>query len=322
MSRTVCVAFLGSGTELKPSERALVTLAREIGDVTVVLFGEQAQTLVHDCAEYGARRVVIASTPRYSHALAIYADALSHLVLSEQPSVVLMENSADTKEILGRVAVLSESPIFTDISGIQFTETNDVMITQEVLGGSTIVTSHVFASTVLATAQPNIIEAYALPVPEKVESLHVTPSGVGDSIKVIQGARSSGDNRPQVTDARIIVAAGRGVGEKEDFESLVLPLADILNSAVGASRAAIDNEWCGRENLIGQSGHTVSPDVYIALGISGAIHHRAGMQNAKHVIAVNTDADAPMVNMADLGVVGDVHQVIPQLISCLREHYG
>lgn len=318
MTNLTLIAIREGATSLSAAEKEAITLARGIGGVAAILSASESETLVRECELFGCSEVLLPSTTLTQHGIAAYADSIATLIKNYRPTIVMMADSPDAKEILGRVAVLTKSPIFTNVSDIRAHEFSHLEIVQEVLGGSTTVVSEVRAATTLVTWQASSIVAFSSPTTAHIETFTHSVAQSTQRTTRIPGPRSATTSWPAVTEARIIVAAGRGVGEQQDFEELVIPLADILHAAVGASRAAIDNEWCDRENLIGQSGHTVSPEVYIALGISGAIHHRAGMQNAKHVIAINTDPDAPMVTTADLGVVGDVRQIIPNLIQRLR----
>ena len=309
-----------TGETLSVVEQEMLTMARAVGEPVALLLGGDIRTLVSECADFGCKRVLIAQSLHHQHGLSVAADCIAQVVSTTCPTCVLIAHSVDAQEIAGRVAVRTGSAVFTDISGVATSQDHGVIVTQEVFGGTTIVQSTARTPTLVATVRAHSTEPSPRPATAVTEHVECLLEDSTRQVTVTVGERPQQSTRPPITEASIVVSAGRGVGERADYEQLVEPLADLLNAAIGASRAAIDNEWCGRDLLVGQSGHTISPDLYLALGISGAIHHRAGMQNAKHVIAINTDADAPMITKADLGVVGDVREIVPQLIALLSGH--
>lgn len=288
----------------------LITAARELGSPVVLWLGSGCG--VAACAalsSFGATKVLIADSADVNeHSVAPGAEIVASLIESLQPVAVLVASSADGKEIAARAAIKSGCGIITDAVEIAA----DATATQSVFGGSTIVHSKVTHGTPIITVRPNSIaasESAAIAVTEKISM------GISDSAKRVSVTTRSvveKSARPELAEADVVVSGGRGVGGAEGF-GVIEALADSLSAAVGASRAATDAGWYPHQFQVGQTGKTVSPSLYIANGISGAIQHRAGMQTSKVVIVVNKDPEAPIFELADYGVVGDLFTVVPQL---------
>ncbi len=288
----------------------LITAARELGAPVVVWLGSGCDdAVVAALGSYGAARVLVADSTEVSdHPVAPGAEVVASLIESMQPAAVLVASSADGKEIAARAAIKSGCGIITDAVEIAA----DGTVTQSVFGGSTIVHSKVTHGTPIITVRPNSISASESAVSAVVENISV---GISDAAKLVSVTNRSvvgKGARPELEEADIVVSGGRGVGGPEGF-GVIEALADILGGAVGASRAATDAGWYPHQFQVGQTGKTVSPSLYIANGISGAIQHRAGMQTSKVVIVVNKDREAPIFELADYGVVGDLFTVVPQL---------
>jgi electron transfer flavoprotein alpha subunit len=293
---------------VKKATLELLTLARRLGTpVAVSTGGGLDDAAVATLGEYGAVRVLVAPVP-VDHPVAPVADALAVAMVETEAVAVLVPSSADGKEVAGRLAVKTMSGIITDAVDVSA----DLVATQSVFGGSTVVHSKVTHGTPIITVRGNAIAPEPAPTTcERVDlDIVVSPRSTLATITGRTAAVKGG--RPELTEAAIVVSGGRGVGSAEGF-AVIEALADSLGAAVGASRAATDAGWYPHQFQVGQTGKTVSPQLYIANGISGAIQHRAGMQTSKTIVVVNKDPEAPIFELADYGVVGDLFQVVPQL---------
>jgi electron transfer flavoprotein alpha subunit len=289
----------------------LLTAARAIGEPVAVVVGApgSAAALTGKLAEYGAGTVVVAETDAVDkHLVTPQVAVLTDLVASESPAAVLLASSAEGKEIAARLAIRTRSGILTDAVGLD----GDGIATQSVFGGAVVVKSRVKTGTPIITVRPNSVTAEAAPAEASTRSVEVTLDDAARGATVLERVVEEKGSRPALTDASIVVSGGRGMGSGDNFV-LVEALADSLGGAVGASRAATDAGWYPHQNQVGQTGVTVSPQLYVAVGISGAIQHRAGMQTSKTIVAVNKDPEAPIFELVDFGVVGDLFQVVPQL---------
>jgi electron transfer flavoprotein alpha subunit len=228
---------------------------------------------------------------------------------------VLVASSADGKEIAGRLALKTGSGVLTDAVNLH----DGFVAEQSIFGGSSIVHSRVTKGVPIITMRPNATSPVAADGPAAAERIDVSIelSDAARQARVVDRVVVEKGSRPELTEAAIVVSGGRGVGSAENF-SIIEELADSLGAAVGASRAATDAGWYPHQHQVGQTGKTISPQLYIACGISGAIQHRAGMQTSKTIVAVNKDPEAPIFELVDFGVVGDLHQVVPQLTAEVR----
>jgi len=288
----------------------LLTAARALGEPAAVVVGGpgSAAPLVDKLAEYGATKVYAAESEEVDRYLAApKAEVLAGLVASASPAAVLVASTADSKEAAARLAMRIRSGILVDVVGLDAERTG----TQNIFGGAVIVQSRVRAGTPVITVRPNSVTSAPAPAQATVESVPVTLTDAARGATVLERVVEAKGTRPALADASIVVSGGRGLGGAENF-ALVEKLADTLGAAVGASRAATDAGWYPHQTQVGQTGVTVSPQLYVAVGISGAIQHRAGMQTSKTIVAVNKDPEAPIFELADFGVVGDLFQVIPQ----------
>ena len=239
---------------------------------------------------------------------------LAQLVREVSPAAVLIPSTQEGKEIAGRLAVRLDNGVLTDVTDL----TADGTATQVAFAGSTIVTSPVTRGIPLVTVRPSSLTPTPAPATPAVTPVEVTLADADRLARVTERVTEAKGARPELTEASIVVSGGRGVGSADNFK-LVEELADLLGAAVGASRAATDSGFYPHQFQVGQTGKTVSPQLYVALGISGAIQHRAGMQTSKTIVAVNKDAEAPMFELADFGVVGDLFKVVPQAIEEIRK---
>jgi len=290
----------------------MLTIARGLGEVSAVVFGEADTAKL---GEYGASRVYVASGDDVDgYLVAPKAAVLATLVREKQPAAVLLASTQEGKEIAGRLAVKLDNGLLTDAVEVA----PDGTATQVVFAGSGIVKSKVTRGLPIVTIRPNSVTPSPAPADAAVSSLDVTVSDSDKLTKVVERVVEQKGSRPELTEASIVVSGGRGVGNADNFK-LVEELADLLGGAVGASRAAVDSGFYPHQFQVGQTGKTVSPQLYVALGISGAIQHRAGMQTSKTIVAVNKDAEAPIFELADYGVVGDLFKVVPQAADEIRK---
>ena len=318
----VLVAVEHSGGQVKKVTLEMLTLARRLGEPAAVVLGApgSAAALAEQLGQYGAATVYAAEHPDIDEYLvAPKAAVLAELVGQVQPAAVLLGATQEGKEIAARLAVRLDNGLLSDVTDL----TADGTATQEVFAGGTIVTSKVTRGVPLATLRPNSLTPE--PVSDggtpTVTPVEVTLDESAKLAKVTERVAEAKGARPELTEASVVVSGGRGVGSAENF-ALVEELADLLGGAVGASRAATDSGFYPHQYQVGQTGKTVSPQLYIALGISGAIQHRAGMQTSKTIVAVNKDEEAPIFDLADFGVVGDLFKVVPQAVEELRKRKG
>jgi electron transfer flavoprotein alpha subunit len=289
----------------------LLTAARSLGEPVAVVVGPpgSAAPLTERLAEYGAGTVVAAESPEFADYLVTpQVAALAELVGSEAPAAVLLASSPEGKEVAARLAIRTRSGILTDAVGLD----GDGTATQSIFGGAVVVKSRVRTGTPIITLRPNSVSAEPAPTEARTRTVEVALDEKAKGAKVLERVVEEKGSRPALTDASIVVSGGRGLGSGDNF-ALVEALADSLGGAVGASRAATDAGWYPHQNQVGQTGVTVSPQLYVAVGISGAIQHRAGMQTSKTIVAINKDPEAPIFELVDFGVVGDLFTVVPQL---------
>jgi electron transfer flavoprotein alpha subunit len=293
--------------ELKKSTFELLTAARALGEPSAVVVGPAgtAGKLGDGLKAHGAAKVYVAETDSADF-LTPQVEVLAALVGSKDPAGVLISVSADGKEIAGRLAVKTDSALLTDVVAV-----GAESVTHSIFGGAFIAEAKSNTAHPVITLRPGSVEIENAEGAGAEETVEV-PSGAGRSAQVQSREPVTVGDRPELTEASVIVSGGRGVGSADQF-TVVEGLADSLGAAVGASRAAVDSGFYPHQFQVGQTGKTVSPQLYIALGISGAIQHRAGMQTSKTIIAVNKDPEAPIFEIADFGVVGDLFKVAPQL---------
>ena len=313
----VLVVVEHAGGAVKRVTLEMLTLARELGTPAAVVLGAPgaAAALTDKLGEYGAAKVYAAEHADVDgYLVAPKASVLAGLVREAQPAAVLLAASQEGKEIAGRLAVKLENGLLSDVVGLSA----DGVATQVAFAGSTIVKSRVTRGFPLVAVRPNSVTPAPAPATPEVSTVEVTVEDSAKLATVVERVAEAKGARPELTEASVVVSGGRGVGSADNFK-LVEELADLLGGAVGASRAATDSGFYPHQFQVGQTGKTVSPQLYIALGISGAIQHRAGMQTSKTIVAVNKDAEAPIFELADYGVVGDLHKVVPQANEEIRK---
>ena len=296
----------------------LLALAKRIGEPSAVFIGSGADAAIPGLAEHGAATVYVADAADLSaHPVAPKAELLAKLVAEKSPAAVLVPSSAEGKEVAARLAIKTNSGIITDAVDVAA----DGTATQSVFGGATVVKSRVAVGTPIITVRPNAAAPEVSPAAGARVEVSVELSDTAKSARITERVEQAKGGRPDLAEAAVVVSGGRGVGGEEGF-GVIEALADALDGAVGASRAATDAGWYPHQFQVGQTGKTVAPQLYIANGISGAIQHRAGMQTSKTVIVVNKDPEAPIFELADFGVVGDLFAVVPQLTEEVGKRKG
>jgi electron transfer flavoprotein alpha subunit len=318
MAEVLVLVESADGT-VKKATLELLTAARAIGEPAAVVVGKPgtAGALKGQLAEYGAAKVYVAESDDIgAYSVAPKAEALAAVVAQASPAAVLVTSTAENKEVAARLAFKIGSGVLTDTVAV-----DAAGATQQIFGGAITVQSKVATGVPVVTVRPN---AYAPePAAGAADEVAVsfTVSDAGKAAKIVESVAEAKGSRPALSDASVVVSGGRGIGSADNFK-IIEDLADSLGAAVGASRAVVDAGWVPHTMQVGQTGVTVSPQLYIAVGISGAIQHRAGMQTSKTIVAINKDAEAPIFELADFGVVGDLFTVAPALTEEITKRKG
>jgi electron transfer flavoprotein alpha subunit len=308
MPVVLVVTELADGQPTKPALE-LLTAARRLGDPVAVVLGGGPEAAAEQLGQYGATRVLFVNDPALSdYLVAPKAEAVTQVAEAESPASILINATPEGKEIAGRVAVRLNAGVITDATDVA----QDGSTLQSVFAGNWTVQASVTGRVAVIALKANAVTPEPAPAAGAVEQAVVTISEQAKRARIVKSEPKQASGRPELTEAAIVVSGGRGTGG--DFSS-VEQLADSLGAAVGASRAAVDSGWYPHAYQIGQTGKTVSPQLYIAAGISGAIQHRAGMQTSKAIVAVNKDSEAPIFALADLGIVGDLRTVLPAVTA-------
>ncbi|WP_405166117.1 electron transfer flavoprotein subunit alpha/FixB family protein [Nocardia sp. NBC_01499] len=304
---------------IKKVSTELLTAARNLGEPAAVVLGTAGtgEKLADALAAAGAEKIYIAESDDVeNYLLTPKIDVLAALTEQVSPAAVIVAASAEGKEVSGRLAARIGSGLLVDVIDVK----SDGTAVHSIFGGAFTVDAKATGDVPVISVRPGAIEASAQAGAGEKVTVEV-PAQEDGVVKVTAREPIVAGDRPELTEANIVVSGGRGVGSAEKF-SVVEELADSLGAAVGASRAAVDSGYYPGQFQVGQTGKTVSPQLYIALGISGAIQHRAGMQTSKTIVAVNKDEEAPIFEIADYGIVGDLFNVAPQLTEAVKTHKG
>jgi len=315
MAEVLVLAEHTASGEVKKVTVELLTAARRLGSPSVVWTGPGAEGARDRLAEFGAERIYVADSADFDgYVVAPAAELLAQLVTATSPVAVLVAGTTEGKEIAGRLAVKADSGVLTDATGVTAGQDGTPVAEQPNFGGAITVHSRVTKGTPIIAVRPNAVSAEPSPGAAEIVPVDFAASGAAKAATVTERAAADKGERPDLTEAQIVVSGGRGTGSADGFK-IIEELADSLGAAVGASRAVTDAGWYPHAFQVGQTGKTVSPQLYVAVGISGAIQHRAGMQTSKTIIAINKDPEAPIFEIADLGIIGDLFTVVPQLLD-------
>ena len=324
--------------EVQPASWEALGLAKSLGTTSAVIFGSGLDAITKAAFEHGADEVFLAEDAALTDYRAEpYASTLSALVSAQSPDLILFPTTTRTRELAAMTAVDLNTGVLTDISGLE-ANGDQLVATRPIYEGKVLEKTVCAGKPVMAT-----IRGRAFPKPEPDASKTGTPSKVdvkADSLTNVEGYSAS-ESAVNLGDAGVIVSGGRGVSNNPSLQppagmdekqaelwraqqgfALVTELAQVLGGAVGASRAAVDAGYIPYSHQVGQTGKVVTPDLYIACGISGAIQHLVGMRNAKLIVAINKDSDAPIFKQARYGVVGDLFQIVPALTEAFRKKLG
>jgi electron transfer flavoprotein alpha subunit len=306
--------------KVRKTTSELLTIARRLGEPSAVYVGGGFDAAKEALAKYGAEKVYrVESADVTDHLVVPQAELLAKLVQDKAPAAVLISSSAEGKEIAARLAIKTDSGLITDAVDVQAGEGGGVATTQSVFAGSYTVQATVTKGTPIVAVKPNSAAPEEAAGAAADEVVDFAPSDLAKSARITESKPKQATGRPELTEAAIVVSGGRGTAG--DFTK-VEEFADSLGAAVGASRAAVDAGWYPHTSQVGQTGKQVSPQLYVACGISGAIQHRAGMQTSKTIVAVNKDEEAPIFELVDFGVVGDLFKVLPQATEAVKAAKG
>ncbi len=318
MSKTLIVGEIQEGV-LREATLELVAAAREIGgDVVSLLIGSGIEDLGEELVKKGGGKVLVADNPGFENYTAdAYAQAIRKAVEAESPELILISNTPNGWDVAPKVAAALDAGIVTDVFKIE-QDGGELVFIRRLFNGRFNGRYRIAGSPRIATMQPGASAPYEGSESGNVERLDVAP----ESRTKVVGMRAAEAGGHDLTKAEIIVSGGRGLAKPDNFQEVLQPLVDALGAQMGASRPVVDAGWLPHNYQVGSSGQIVQPKLYIAVGISGAIQHLVGMKNSNYIISINKDADAPIFEVADLGVVADLFEVVPALAKAVSKAKG
>jgi electron transfer flavoprotein alpha subunit len=318
MAATLVLIELDRQQVKRPSLHA-ITLARQLGgDYALLVLGHDLGKIAAMLVSYGASTLILADDPVLAEPLADrYAAVIAEAARKHGATTLIGSSSTFSKDVLPRAAALLDAPMITDVLAIE--EANGATAYRRPINaGSMLATVKVEGEVCVLTARATAFEAPAADAtPCPVELFEFDAESLPNGMQFVSREQRASD-RPDLAEARVVVSGGRPLKDPETFERLIGGLADALRGAVGATRAAVDGGMAPNDYQVGQTGKVVAPELYIAIGISGAIQHLAGIKDSRIIVAINKDPDAPIFQMATYGLVGDLHQIVPQLIEAIR----
>ncbi len=317
----ILVVVEHQGGTFRKTTLSTITAAKALsglvgGEVDALVLGKGVSAVAETVAGHGVRKVLLGEEAVLEHYLAAsYAATVAHVVKEKGYGAVLAPASTFGKDFMPRLSGLLDAPLASDIAGIE-KQGEALRVKRAIYAGNAIATVELLGSPLLLTVRQTAFEAAAsTETTAPVEAVSVDADMAGSSFVSRQETKSA---RPELTEARVVVSAGRGIKAKENLR-MVEELADLLKAAIGASRAAVDAGWAPNDWQVGQTGKIVAPELYVALGISGAIQHLAGMKDSKVIVAINKDEEAPIFQVADYGLVADLFKAVPELIAELKK---
>jgi electron transfer flavoprotein alpha subunit len=318
MAATLVLIELDHQQVKRPSLHA-ITLARQFGgDYALLVLGHDLEKIAATLVSYGASTLILADDPVLAEPLADrYATVIAEAARKHGATTLLGSSSTFSKDVLPRAAALLDAPMVTDVLAIEKVN-GATAYRRPINAGSMLATVKLEGDVCVLTARATAFEAPAADAaPCPVERFAFDVESLPNGMQFISREQRTSD-RPDLAEARVVVSGGRPLKDPETFERLVGGLADALRGAVGATRAAVDAGMAPNDYQVGQTGKVVAPELYIAIGISGAIQHLAGIKDSRVIVAINKDPEAPIFQMATYGLVGDLHQIVPQLIEAIR----